>query len=88
MGLETDAKALAPNQQAKQDGYSQAVNEIKAAMQAGKEGFYSKAAMQNHDCLGEGCGVCGMAEAQYRKGVLQGARLGAKYPNVKWEDVE
>lgn len=87
MTLKSDKELVKPTPD-KVAGYSQAVNEIKEAMDNGKKQLYSKEAMANHDCLGEGCGVCGMAEAKYRAGIIAGARMGAKYPDVDWGQVE
>ena len=52
------------------EGYSQAVAEIKQHMEANAKQYYSPEAMKNHECLGEGCGVCGALSTEYRKGVL------------------
>lgn len=87
MPAKADAEAFKV-QPPQQQGYGQAVKEIKDAMEANAEQYYSPEAMKNHQCLGEGCGVCQALSGEYRKGVIQGARMGAKYPQVDWGQVE
>ena len=85
MTVKGDQAALMPESD---KGYSRAVDEIKSAMEADAKQYYSPEAMKNHQCLGEGCGVCGALGVKYREGVIHGARLGAKYPQVDWGQVE
>lgn len=62
--------------------------QIKQAFHDARDQFYSKEALTQHSCSGEGCGVCAMRDDAFRAGMVGGAKLAAKFPDIDWSVVE